>query len=96
MLLAREHLIGGPCTADPPTEGRSSHKGPLSGEAVGALAFVLEGELDAAWSHQRRQHLLLQHRDITPEAAFRYLDKDGIGIVSKGALAAPVAAADVC
>ena len=79
----------------PQTLGGSNKQqgGPLSSEAAGALAFVLEGELEAAWSLQIRQQLLLQHADITPEAAFNYLDKDGIGIVSKSTHTAAAAAA---
>ncbi|OEH75217.1 EF hand domain-containing protein [Cyclospora cayetanensis] len=89
LLLARDYPTEWSSVGPPLKQGYLKQEGRLTSEATEALAFVLEGELDAAWSHQRRQQLLLRHRDITPEAAFRYLDKDGIGIVSKGAFAKP-------
>lgn len=52
--------------------------------AAAALAFVLEGELDAARDLSRRRRLLLSHSDVTPESVFALLDDRGLGIVSKG------------
>lgn len=52
--------------------------------AEAALAFVLEGELDAARDLSRRRRLLLTHQDVTPERVFALLDDRGLGIVSKG------------
>ncbi|KAL8271491.1 hypothetical protein Esti_004526 [Eimeria stiedai] len=89
MLLARQPVLGQSVAAGwGPQEGAlpGSVGGTLTSEAASALAFVLEGELDAAWQHKRRQQLLLQHLDFKPEEAFQLLDKDATGIVSKGRL----------